>query len=66
MVSRVRYLNLDGLKRLFARKTKLTALVILLILAGFFRKSGVAIFILFLIYLLFSPFMVKGLLKGRG
>ena len=63
MVSRVRYLNLDGLKRLFARKTKLTVLVlvILLILAGFFRKSGVAIFMLFLIYLLFSPFMVKRL-----
>ena len=63
MVSRVRYLNLDGLKRLFARKTKLTVLVlvILLILAGFFRKSGVAIFMLFLIYLLFSPFVIKRL-----
>lgn len=63
MVSRVRYLNLDGLKRLFARKTKLTVLVlvILLIFAGFFRKSGVAIFLLFLIYLLFSPFVIKRL-----
>ena len=63
MVSRVRYLNLDGLKQLFAKKTKLTVLVliILLILSGFFRKSGIAIFMLFLIYLLFSPFVIKRL-----
>jgi CDP-diacylglycerol--serine O-phosphatidyltransferase len=63
MVSRVRYLNLDGLKELFAKKTKLTILVliILLIFAASLRKSGVAIFTLFLIYLLFSPFMVKRL-----
>ena len=63
MVSRVKYLNLDGLKGLFAKKTKLTVLVliILLILAAFLRKSGVAIFMLFLIYLLFSPFVVKRL-----
>lgn len=63
MVSRVRYLNLDGLKQLLAKKAKLTVLglIILLIFAAFLRKSGVAIFMLFLIYLLFSPFVVKRL-----
>jgi CDP-diacylglycerol--serine O-phosphatidyltransferase len=63
MVSRVRYLNLDGLKELLAKKTKLTVsgLIILLIFAAFLRKSGVTIFTLFLIYLLFSPFVVKRL-----
>lgn len=61
MVSRVRYLNLDGLKELFGRKIKLTVLVllILLIIAAFLRKAGTAVFSLFLIYLLFSPFMIK-------
>ena len=63
MVSRVRYLNLDGLKELLAKKTKLTVsgLIILLIFAAFLRKSGVTIFTLFLIYLLFSPFVIKRL-----
>ncbi len=63
MVSHVRYLNLDGLKELFAKKTKLTvlSLIILLIFAAFLRKAGVSIFMLFLIYLLFSPFVVKRL-----
>jgi len=63
MVSHVRYLNLDGLKELFAKKTKLTvlSLIILLIFAAFLRKAGVCIFMLFLIYLLFSPFVVKRL-----
>ncbi len=63
MVSRVKYLNLDGLKQLFGEKTSLTVLVlvVLLILDGFLKKAGVFIFTLFLIYLLFSPFMVKRL-----
>ena len=67
MVSRVRYLNLDGLKQFFGRKTKLTVLVlaILLFFAIFLRKAGVAIFTLFLIYLLFSPFVVKRLNGDR-
>jgi len=61
MVSRVRYLNLDGLKELFGRKIKLTVLVllILLIIAAFLKKAGIAVFSLFLIYLLFCPFVVK-------
>jgi len=63
MVSRVRYLNLDGLKQLFGKKTNLTVLILitLLILDAFLRKAGVFMFTLFLIYLLFSPFMVKRL-----
>jgi len=63
MISHVKYLNLDGLKELFAKKTKLTvlSLIILLIFAAFLRKAGVSIFMLFLIYLLFSPFVVKRL-----
>ncbi len=61
MVSRVRYLNLDGLKKLFGKKTNLTVLILVafLILDGFLKKAGVFIFSLFLIYLLFSPLMVK-------
>jgi CDP-diacylglycerol--serine O-phosphatidyltransferase len=63
MVSRVRYLNLDGLKQFMGKKVKLIIfiLAILLMLAAFLRKAGVAIFILFLIYLLFSPLVVKRL-----
>ncbi len=63
MVSRVRYLNLDGLKKLFGKKTNLTVLILVafLILDGFLKKAGVFIFSLFLIYLLFSPFVVKRL-----
>ena len=61
MVSHVRYLNLDGLKELFAKKTKLTvlSLIILLIFAAFLGKAGVSIFMLFLIYLLFFSFCGK-------
>jgi len=63
MVSRVKYLNLDGLKKLFGKKTNLTVLILaaFLILDGFLKKAGVFIFSLFLIYLLFSPFVVKRL-----
>lgn len=61
MVSRVKYLNLDGLKQLLGKKAKLTVLIlsVILILTAFSKKAGVGIFSLFLIYLLFSPFMVK-------
>lgn len=61
MVSRVRYLNLDGLKQLFGRNTKLMAAVTFVLLVGcaFLKKAGIATFTLFLIYLLFSPFVIK-------
>jgi CDP-diacylglycerol--serine O-phosphatidyltransferase len=61
MVSRVRYLNLGGLKQLFGRKIKFAAsvLIIAVISAAFLRKAGVVIFSFFLIYLLFSPLAVK-------
>ncbi|MDD4980137.1 MAG: CDP-diacylglycerol--serine O-phosphatidyltransferase [Candidatus Omnitrophica bacterium] len=63
MVSRVRYLNLDGLKQLLGKQVRFTVLIlfILLILIAFSKKAGVGIFTLFLIYLLFSPFVVKRL-----
>ncbi|MFH0739368.1 MAG: CDP-alcohol phosphatidyltransferase family protein [Candidatus Omnitrophota bacterium] len=63
MVSKARYLNLDGLKGLFGGKAKFWLLIlgILLILAFFSRKAGVSIFMLFSIYLIFSPFVVKRL-----
>ena len=63
MVSRVRYLNLDGLRQLFGKKIKLILLIliVLLTLAAVFRKVGVAVFGLFLIYLIFSPLVVKRL-----
>jgi CDP-diacylglycerol--serine O-phosphatidyltransferase len=63
MVSRVKYLNLDGLKQLLGKKIRLAvlSLVILLIIEAFLRKVGITIFTLFLIYLIFSPFVVKRL-----
>ncbi|MBU1905819.1 MAG: CDP-diacylglycerol--serine O-phosphatidyltransferase [Candidatus Omnitrophica bacterium] len=63
MVSRVRYLNLDGLKKILGKHIKLTVpiFLILLILAGLTQKFGIGLFTLFLIYLIFSPFVVKRL-----
>lgn len=69
MISEVKYLNLDGIKQSF-RKNKLLipgiVLTLLVVLGGFYLKTGVflpelAIFTLFLIYLLFSPFVLKSL-----
>jgi len=63
MVSRVKYLNLDGLKEVIGRKIKLTVLVlaVLLIASAFTKRAGISLFTLFVIYLIFSPFVVKGL-----
>jgi len=63
MVSRIKYLNLDGLKQLLGKKIKpvILVLIILLILDVFLRRAGIGLFMLFLIYLLFSPFVVKRL-----
>lgn len=65
MVSRIKYLNLDGLRQLFGKKVKLTilALVLLIIVAAFLRKAGITVFTVFLIYLIFSPFVVNRLNK---
>lgn len=67
MVSRVRYLNLDGLKELFAGKTKFVILVLMILtaLAAYFSKVGLMVFALFLIYLIFSPFVVKRLSNNQ-
>ena len=63
MISRARYLNLDGLKQLCGRRTRIIvlALTALLVLEAFLRKMGITVFTLFLIYLIFSPFVVKRL-----
>ena len=63
MVSRARYLNLDGLKQLCGKRGRITvlALTVLLVLEAFLRKIGITVFTLFLIYLIFSPFVVKRL-----
>ncbi|MFA5411399.1 MAG: CDP-diacylglycerol--serine O-phosphatidyltransferase [Candidatus Omnitrophota bacterium] len=68
MISRVRYFNLDGLKEFFGDKIKLLILALAggFIVLAFLRKSGCFIFTLFLIYLLFSPFMVKKLEGHRN
>lgn len=57
MVSKVKYINLDGLKQFLGKRLKLAFLFIALI-AGIFLPE-ITIFALFLIYLTFSPFMVK-------
>ncbi|HTZ11035.1 MAG TPA: CDP-diacylglycerol--serine O-phosphatidyltransferase [Candidatus Margulisiibacteriota bacterium] len=63
MISRIRYLNLDGLKKILGGRTKFTVLTlaILLLAAAAFRRMGISVFLLFLIYLIFSPFVVKRL-----
>ncbi len=63
MVSSVKYPNIDGLFRLLGSRIKmlLLALVSFLALSVYFCKEGIFIFIIFLIYLIFSPFMVKRL-----
>jgi len=66
MISRIPYLNLDGFKKMFGRKTPLVAffLCAIIVACGVFSKAGIAMFGLFLIYLLFSPFVVKRLGKA--
>ncbi|MCM8801330.1 MAG: CDP-diacylglycerol--serine O-phosphatidyltransferase [Candidatus Omnitrophica bacterium] len=63
MISNVRYLNLDGLKQFFGKNTFWVALVlgIIVIISFLFKKAGIVFFCLFLIYLIFSPFVVKRL-----
>ncbi|MCM8770537.1 MAG: CDP-alcohol phosphatidyltransferase family protein [Candidatus Omnitrophica bacterium] len=63
MISRVRYLNLDGIKQIFGKKLKLifVFLFILFVLAAFFRKIGITTFLLFYLYLIFSPYLVRRL-----
>ncbi|MDD4899389.1 MAG: CDP-diacylglycerol--serine O-phosphatidyltransferase [Candidatus Omnitrophica bacterium] len=67
MVSKVKYLNLDYVKEVLSR-SRMALLAVLaavgLSIAGFYWITGVflpeiGIFAIFLIYLIFSPFMVK-------
>lgn len=66
MVSRVRYLNLDGIKKFFGKKMKFALLAgaALLGVAHYFSKAGLVLFAAFLIYLIFSPIVVKRLKAG--
>lgn len=71
MVSRVKYFNLEGLKQVLGRKFKpaIYVLSVLFILDACLTRAGVALFSLFLIYLIFSPFVVKRLnsnMTGRS
>ncbi len=63
MVSRVRYLNLDGLRQLFGKQAGIIVVILglVFIVAAFTNKAGTALFSGFLIYLIFSPFVVKRL-----
>lgn len=56
MVSRVRYLNLDGLIQVLG---KLVLPILAVTLIAFIFLPEITIFTLFLIYLIFSPFMVR-------
>lgn len=56
MVSRARYLNLDGLKQILGNKIWLFLLVILIV---FIFIPEISIFTLFLFYLILSPFFVR-------
>jgi CDP-diacylglycerol--serine O-phosphatidyltransferase len=67
MVSKVKYINLDGLQQVLVKNKSLILWLILGLVAVvfiFFWATGVflpevSIFSLFIIYLLFSPFMLK-------
>lgn len=63
MISRLKYLNLDGLKQVFGRylKSVILILAIVLVIVAFLKKAGITLFTLFSIYLIFSPFVVKRL-----
>lgn len=69
MVSKVRYVNLDGIKHLLLKNKLLilgTILILFIVVMGFFLITSVflpelTIFTLFIIYLLFSPFVIKSL-----
>ncbi|MBN1914217.1 MAG: CDP-diacylglycerol--serine O-phosphatidyltransferase [Candidatus Omnitrophica bacterium] len=63
MLCRARYLNLEGIKQLFGKKIRLFVVggFLLLAVESYFRKAGITIFSIFLIYLIFSPFVVKRL-----
>ena len=56
MVSKVRYLNLDGLKQILGKKI-LPFLAVVLVVFAFLPE--ISIFALFIFYLTFSPFFVR-------
>jgi CDP-diacylglycerol--serine O-phosphatidyltransferase len=56
MVSRLKYLNLDGLKQVLGKR--ITPILIIVLIPFIFRPE-ITIFTLFVIYLLFSPFLVR-------
>lgn len=61
MISSVRYLNLKGLRQALANRLKLMffSLVLIMLFALYTNKIGTFLFLLILIYLIFSPFVVK-------
>jgi len=67
MVSKIRYINLDGIKLIFKKSifpTLITIFIVFSVLFAFYFITAVflpelIIFSLFIIYLIFSPFMVK-------
>jgi len=63
MISRAQYFNLDGIQQLFGKRLKVVvlSLFIILSLALYWDKIGITLFCIFLIYLIFSPFVVKRL-----
>jgi len=63
MISRIRYLNLDGIKQALGKYAYISffILIVILSLATAFKKAGIAVSLIFLIYLIFSPFVVKSL-----
>lgn len=65
MVSSIRYLNLKGLEYSCGKMLKpvLVSLAIIILLALRIDKVGITLFSLILIYLIFSPFVVKRINK---
>jgi len=63
MLSRIHYLNLNSLRQLLGKKLRLSLITfsIVLAVAFYLNSTGVVLFFIFLIYLIFSPFMVKRL-----
>ncbi|MCM8796735.1 MAG: CDP-diacylglycerol--serine O-phosphatidyltransferase [Candidatus Omnitrophica bacterium] len=67
MISHIRYLNLEGVKELFDRKIVVIIVLfsVILAVAVALHKPGITLALYFLIYLIFSPFVIKFWFKDK-
>ncbi len=61
MISRIKYLNLDGLEKLAGKNLKniIVVFAVFFSVAAYFRKAGTTLFTIFSLYVILSPLIVK-------